>query len=368
MRNIDCLIIGAGLSGAVVARELTDKGLKCLVVERRKHVGGNARDKKISGINVHLYGPHIFHTDNERVWKYVNRFGRFNNFVNSPLANYKNEIYNLPFNMNTFRQIYGRDCITPADAKRFISEDIVSCEVPTNLEEFALSVVGRQIYEKLIKGYTEKQWEKDCRELRPEIIKRIPLRFTYDNNYFWSMFQGIPISGYSELVKRLLDGVEVLTGCECTCLRERWLKTAKNVVLTGAIDEYYNYCYGALEYRSLKFEHEELNVKNYQGNAVINYTSSDIPFTRVIEHKHFSGVDVPTTIITREYPQKWQVGADRFYPVNDEKNDLLYRNYKKLAEQDNLITVGRLSEFKYLNMDEAIENALKVAESICEKQ
>lgn len=368
MRKVDCLIIGAGLSGAVVARELTDRGLKCLVVERRKHVGGNVRDEEINGINVHLYGPHIFHTDNERVWEYVNRYGRFNNFVNSPLANYKNEIYNLPFNMNTFRQIYGGECITPADAKRFISEDVVSCETPNNLEEFALSIVGRQIYEKLIKGYTEKQWGKSCRELSPDIIKRIPLRFTYDNNYFRSAFQGIPISGYSELIKRLLDGVEVLTGCECTCLSERWLKTAKNVVLTGAIDEYYSYCYGALEYRSLKFEHEELNVKNYQGNAVINFTSSDIPFTRVIEHKHFSSVDVPTTIITREYPQKWQAGADQFYPVNDEKNDQLYRNYKKLAEQDNLITVGRLSEFKYLNMDEAIENALKVVDSICEKQ
>lgn len=368
MCKVDCLIIGAGLSGAVVARELTDRGLKCLVVERRKHVGGNVRDEKISGINVHLYGPHIFHTDNERVWEYVNRYGRFKNFINSPLANYKNDIYNLPFNMNTFRQIYGRDCITPADAKRFISEDVVSCETPNNLEEFALSVVGRQIYEKLIKGYTEKQWGKSCLELSPNIIKRIPLRFTYDNNYFGSAFQGIPINGYSELIKRLLDGVEVLTGCECTCLSERWLKAAKNVVLTGAIDEYYNYCYGALEYRSLKFEHEELNVKNFQGNAVINFTSSDIPFTRVIEHKHFSSVDVPTTIITREYPQKWQAGADRFYPVNDEKNDRLYRNYKKLAEQDNLITVGRLSEFKYLNMDEAIENALKVVDSICEKQ
>ena len=366
MKDIDYLIIGAGLSGSVIARELTDNGYKCVILEDRSEVGGNIRDKEISGINVHLYGPHIFHTDSDEVWDYMNRFCKFNSFINSPIANYKGEIYNLPFNMNTFSKMWG--VTTPEEAKRKIEEQRIPCENPKNLEEYVLNLVGTDIYEKLIKGYTEKQWGKPCKELGKSIIRRIPLRFTYNNNYFNAKYQGIPVDGYSKTAERLLEGVEVVTGYKCSCSSKEWLERAKNVVLTGAIDEWYGYCFGALEYRSLKFETEELQEENHQGNAVVNYTDARVPYTRVIEHKHFTGVKTPTTIITKEYPQKWEIGKERYYPIEDEKNKALYQKYKELADRDGLITVGRLAEYKYYNMDGAIESALKVVKEICGKQ
>lgn len=366
MKDIDYLIIGAGLSGSVVARELTDKGYKCVILEDRAEVGGNIRDKEISGINVHLYGPHIFHTNSDEVWDYMNRFCEFNNFINAPIANYKGEIYNLPFNMNTFSKMWG--VTTPEEAKKKIEEQRTTCENPTNLEEYVLNLVGTDIYEKLIKGYTEKQWGKPCKELDKSIIRRIPLRFTYNNNYFNAKYQGIPVDGYSKAVERLLEGVEVVTGYKCSYSRKDWLERARNVVLTGAIDEWYGYCFGALEYRSLKFETEELNEENHQGNAVVNYTDARVPWTRIIEHKHFTGVKTPTTIITKEYPQKWKIGKERYYPIEDEKNKALYQKYKELADSDGLITVGRLAEYKYYDMDDTIKSALKVVREICEKQ
>lgn len=366
MKDIDYLIIGAGLSGSVIAREMTDKGYKCVILEERAEVGGNIRDREISGINVHLYGPHIFRTNDIAIWDYVNRFASFNNFINEPIANYKGKIYNLPFNMNTFSKLWG--VVTPEEAKRKIEEQRIPCENPKNLEEYVLNLVGTDIYEKLIKGYTEKQWGKPCKELDKSIIRRIPLRFTYNNNYFNAKYQGIPVEGYSKLIGKLLDGVEVVIGYKCSCSDKKWLESAKNVVLTGAIDEYYNYCFGTLEYRSLKFETEELKEENHQGNAVVNYTDARVPYTRVIEHKHFTGVKAPTTIITKEYPQKWDIGKERYYPIEDEKNKALYQKYKELADRDGLITVGRLAEYKYYDMEDTIKSALKVARELCEKQ
>lgn len=366
MKDIDYLIIGAGLSGSVIARELTDKGYKCVILEERGSVAGNVRDKEISGINVHLYGPHIFHTNSDEVWNYMNRFCEFNNFINAPIAKYKGEIYNLPFNMNTFSKMWG--VTTPEEAKRKIEWQRIPRENPKNLEEYVLNLVGTDIYEKLIKGYTEKQWGKPCKELDKSIIRRIPLRFTYNNNYFNAKYQGIPVDGYSKTVERLLEGVEVVTGHKCSYSSKEWLERAKNVVLTGAIDEWYGYCLGVLEYRSLKFETEELNEENHQGNAVVNYTDARVPWTRIIEHKHFTGVKTPTTIITKEYPQKWKIGKERYYPIEDEKNKALYQKYKELADRDGLITVGRLAEYKYYDMDDAIKSALKVVKEICERQ
>lgn len=366
MKDIDYLIIGAGLSGSVIAREMTDKGYKCVILEDRAEVGGNIRDREISGINVHLYGPHIFRTNDIAIWDYVNRFTSFNNFINEPIANYKGEIYNLPFNMNTFSKLWG--VVTPEEAKKKIEEQRIPCEHPRNLEEYVLNLVGTDIYDKLIKGYTEKQWGKPCKELDKSIIRRIPLRFTYNNNYFNAKYQGIPVDGYSKTVERILEGVEVVTGYKCSSSSKEWLKRAKNVVLTGAIDEYYNYCYGTLEYRSLKFEMWECREENYQGNAVVNYTDANVPYTRVIEHKHFTGVKTSTTIITKEYPQKWDIGKERYYPIEDEKNKALYQKYKELADRDGLITVGRLAEYKYYDMEDTIKSALKAVRELCEKQ
>ncbi len=366
MKDIDYLIIGAGLSGSVIAREMTDKGYKCVILEERAEAGGNIRDKEISGINVHLYGPHIFRTNDIAIWDYVNRFASFNNFINEPIANYKGEIYNLPFNMNTFSKLWG--VTTPKEAKRKIEEQKIPCKNPKNLEEYVLNLVGMDIYDKLIKGYTEKQWGKPCKELDKSIIRRIPLRFTYNNNYFNAKYQGIPVEGYSKLIGKLLEGVEVVTGYKCSCSDKKWLESAKNVVLTGAIDEYYNYCFGTLEYRSLKFETEELKEENHQGNAVVNYTDARVPWTRIIEHKHFIGVKTPTTIITKEYPQKWDIGKERYYPIEDEKNKALYQKYKELADSDGLITVGRLAEYKYYDMEDTIKSALKAVNELCEKQ
>jgi UDP-galactopyranose mutase len=366
MKDIDYLIIGAGLSGSVIAREMTDKGYKCVILEKRDAVGGNIRDREISGINVHLYGPHIFRTNDIAIWDYVNNFASFNNFINEPIANYKGEIYNLPFNMNTFSKLWG--VVTPEEAKRKIEEQRIPCEDPKNLEEYVLNLVGTDIYDKLIKGYTEKQWGKPCKELDKSIIRRIPLRFTYNNNYFNAKYQGIPVDGYSKAVERLLEGVEVVTGYKCSCSSTKWLERAKNVVLTGAIDEWYGYCFGTLEYRSLRFETEELKEENYQGNAVVNYTDARVPYTRVIEHKHFTGVKTPTTIITKEYPQKWDISKERYYPIEDKKNKALYQKYKELANRDGLITVGRLAEYRYYDMEDTIKSALKAVRELCEKQ
>lgn len=366
MKDIDYLIIGAGLSGSVIARELTDHGYKCVILEDRDEAGGNIRDREISRINVHLYGPHIFRTNDIAIWDYVNNFASFNNFINEPIANYKGEIYNLPFNMNTFSKLWG--VVTPEEAKKKIEEQRIPCEHPRNLEEYVLNLVGTDIYDKLIKGYTEKQWGKPCKELDKSIIRRIPLRFTYNNNYFNAKYQGIPVEGYSKLIGKLLEGVEVVTGYKCSCSDKKWLERAKNVVLTGAIDEWYGYCFGTLEYRSLKFETEELKEENHQGNAVMNYTDARVPYTRVIEHKHFTGVKTPTTIITKEYPQKWDIGKERYYPIEDEKNKALYQKYKELADRDGLITVGRLAEYKYYDMEDTIKSALKAVRELCEKQ
>ncbi len=366
MKDIDYLIIGAGLSGSVIAREMTDKGYKCVILEERDSVGGNIRDKEISGINVHLYGPHIFRTNDIAIWDYVNRFASFNNFINEPIANYKDEIYNLPFNMNTFSKLWG--VTTPEEAKRKIEEQRIPCKNPKNLEEYVLNLVGTDIYEKLIKGYTEKQWGKPCKELDKSIIRRIPLRFTYNNNYFNAKYQGIPVDGYSKAIERLLEGVEVVTGYKCSCSSTKWLERAKNVVLTGAIDEWYGYCFGTLEYRSLKFETEELKEENHQGNAVVNYTDARVPWTRIIEHKHFTGANTPTTIITKEYPQKWDIGKERYYPIEDKKNKALYQKYKELADRDGVITVGRLAEYKYYDMEDTIKSAFKAVRELCEKQ
>lgn len=362
MQDIDFLIIGSGLCGSVIARELTDKGHKCVVLEQRPVIGGNIRTEKMDEIDVHMYGAHIFRTSDDRIWQYVNRFAEFNNFINSPIANYKGEIYNLPFNMNTFNKLWG--VVTPDEAKKKIESQRVPCDDPQNLEEYVLNLVGKDIYRKLIKGYTEKQWGKSCQELDKSIIRRIPLRFTYNNNYFNEKYQGIPVEGYTRLIEALLEGVEVHCGCNYTQDSKTWRKRAKKVIYTGPLDEYYNYCFGKLEYRSLKFITYMLTQENYQGNAVINYTGKDVPYTRVIEHKHFTGINTPYTVITEEYPQKWIDGRERYYPIEDQKNLSLYHLYEEKAKQDGLIIAGRLAEYKYYDMDDTIKSAFNIVQDI----
>lgn len=354
----DYLIVGAGLCGAVIARKLTDAGKSCLVIDRREVTGGNIRTENISGIDVHVYGAHIFHTSDEEVWQFVNKYVSFNNFINSPIANYKGEVFNLPFNMNTFNELWG--VITPEEAKRIIESQRIPCDDPQNLEEFVLNAVGPDIYEMLIKGYTEKQWGRPCRELDVSIIKRIPLRFTYDNNYFSDRYQGIPIEGYNTLISRLLEGIEVVLGSNYTVSNKVYI--AKKVIYTGALDEYYEYCFGRLEYRSLMFLHYEYPVKDYQGNAVVNYTSKDVPYTRKIEHKHFSKVDTESTIVTEEYPKKWTEELEKFYPIDDKRNNTLYTLYRRKAEYDGLLFAGRLAEYKYYDMDDTVRTAIDLAE------
>lgn len=355
----DFLVVGAGLFGAVFAHEMTAHGKKCLVIDRRDHIGGNCYTERISGINVHRYGAHIFHTSDTAVWNYVNRFAEFNGFINSPLAVYKNEIYNLPFNMNTFSRLWG--VRTPREAMSIISEQrsAITDREPSNLEEQALALAGRDIYEKLIKGYTEKQWGKPCRELPPEILRRVPLRFTYDNNYFDDRFQGIPVGGYTRIFEKLLEGCEVRLSTDHSEVKMK--ESAEHTIYTGQADELFGYCYGKLEYRSLRFETELLNCDNYQGNAVVNYTDADVPFTRIIEHKHFERSDSPNTVITREYPQPWSGSALPYYPVNNDKNNLLYRKYRKLAEKGGIILGGRLGEYRYYDMDDTVAAALNTA-------
>jgi len=360
----DYLIVGAGLYGAVFAYEAKKRGKKCLVIEKRNHVAGNVYCEEIDGINVHCYGAHIFHTSDKKIWNYVNNFAEFNNYINSPVARYKNELYNLPFNMNTFSKMWG--IVTPQEAKDIIAAQIADLNItePKNLEEQALSLVGRDVYEKLVKGYTEKQWGRDCKELPAFIIKRLPLRFIYDNNYFNDRYQGIPIGGYTKIVEKLLEGTEVRLEVDYLEHRDEYDSIAERIVYTGMIDQFYDYRLGVLEYRSVRFETEKLNVENYQGNAVVNYTDREVPYTRIIEHKHFEFGKQPVTIISREYSSEWKKGDEPYYPVNNEKNNALYEQYRELAKKENkVIFGGRLGGYKYYDMDKVIAAALDMCES-----
>ena len=359
MKRYDYLIVGAGLYGAVFARELTQRGKSCLVIDRRNHIAGNIYTEKMAGINVHKYGAHIFHTSDREVWEYVNQFAEFNNYVNSPLAVYRDELYNLPFNMNTFSKMWG--IRTPKEARQMIERQVAELGIaePQNLEEQALSLVGTDVYTKLIKGYTEKQWGRDCRELPAFIIRRLPCRFTYDNNYFNDRWQGIPIGGYTQMVEKMLEGADVLLQTDYFDLIREQPEIAHTVVYTGCIDEFFGYRLGALKYRSVRFETEELPEENYQGNAVVNYTDREVPYTRVIEHKHFEFGKQPTTVISREYSAEWKPGLEPYYPVNDAENNALYAQYQQLAaQQENVIFGGRLGQYRYYDMDKVIRAAM----------
>lgn len=372
----DYLVVGAGLYGSVFAHEMHEKGRRVLLIDRREHIAGNIYTEDVEGIQVHRYGAHIFHTSDRKVWDYVNQFAEFNHYINSPVARWRNELYNLPFNMNTFSKMWG--VITPQEAKQRIAEQIADLAItePKNLEEQALSLVGRDVYEKLVKGYTEKQWGRDCKELPAFIIKRLPLRFTFDNNYFNDRYQGIPVEGYTAMVEKMLKGIEVKTGTDYRdfvteeerdgriLVSDREGNTYDKVLYTGMIDEYFDFSLGHLEYRSLHFETETLpDCDNYQGNAVVNYTEREIPYTRVIEHKHFVFGTQPGTVITREYPAAWQEGEEPYYPVNNEKNDALLAKYQMLAqEKPHVIFGGRLGQYRYYDMDKVIAEALANAE------
>lgn len=373
MQHYDYLIVGAGLFGSVFAYKAMRQGKKCLVIDRRPHLGGNLYCEKVEGINVHKYGAHIFHTSNKDVWEFVNSIVEFNRYTNSPVANYKGKLYNLPFNMNTFYQMWG--VTTPTEAKAKIEEQkkeaIARMKAdgvtePRNLEEQAQTLIGKDIYEKLIKGYTEKQWGRKCTELPAFIIKRLPVRLVFDNNYFNDKYQGIPIGGYNVLINRLLKGADIRLGCDFFAHREELEALVDKVVFTGAIDEYYGYRFGKLEYRTVRFETETLDTPNYQGNAVVNYTEREVPYTRVIEHKHFEmfGTDVdncPKTVISREYSSEWTEGSEPYYPVNNEKNNALYLKYKELADKEtNVIFGGRLAEYKYYDMHHIVEKVLNL--------
>ncbi len=361
----DYLIVGAGLYGAVFAHEMKARGKSCLVLEKRDHIAGNIYNKDVEGIPVHVYGAHIFHTSNREVWEYVNRFAEFNRYTNSPVANYKGEIYNLPFNMNTFNKMWG--VITPQEAQAKIKEQREAAGItdPQNLEEQAISLVGTDIYEKLINGYTQKQWGRPCKELPSFIIKRLPVRLTYDNNYFNDLYQGIPVEGYTALVEKLLEGIEVRLNTDYLADKDFWNAQAETVVYTGPVDAYFDYKLGALQCRSVRFETEVLDIDNYQGNAVVNYTDAETPYTRIIEHKHFVFGTQPKTVISKEYSTEWKPGDEPYYPVNDEKNGALYARYKALADaEQNVIFGGRLGEYKYYDMDKVIASALDKIQSI----
>lgn len=367
----DYLIVGAGLFGAIFAHEAKKAGKKVLVIDRRDHIGGNIYTKEVEGIQVHQYGAHIFHTSDKEVWDYIQQFAEFNRYTNSPVARYKDELYNLPFNMNTFSKMWG--VRTPAEAKEIIQRQIKEAGItePKNLEEQAISLVGKDIYEKLVKGYTEKQWGRRATELPSFIIRRLPVRYVYDNNYFNDKYQGIPVGGYTKIIERMLEGTEVRLMTDFFADREILAKEAENIVFTGMIDAYYDYCFGELEYRSLRFETEVLNMENYQGNAVVNYTEYEVPYTRIIEHKHFeygcqggyggdgSGVS-DKTVITREYPAAWSRGEEPYYPMNDEKNNALYARYRELADQEeHVIFGGRLGMYRYYDMHQVVKEALE---------
>ena len=371
MKKYDYLIVGAGLFGAVFAHEATRRGKTCLVIDKRGHIGGNIYTEEVEGIQVHRYGAHIFHTSRKQVWDYINQFAEFNNYINSPIAVYKDELYNLPFNMNTFSKMWG--IRTPQEAKDIIEKQKAEYDIdePKNLEEQALSLAGKDVYEKLVKGYTEKQWGRDCTELPAFIIKRLPMRFTYDNNYFNDRFQGIPMGGYTQIVEKMLDGIDVVTGEDFFDLK----KSGKlsdgtevsydRILFTGQIDEYFDSKFGPLEYRSVRFETEKLDMENYQGNAVVNYTEREVPYTRIIEHKHFEFGQQEKTVISREYSSEWKVGMEPYYPVNDEKNTRLFEKYQELAKAEgNVIFGGRLGDYKYYDMDKVIEAALNRLETM----
>lgn len=359
----DYLVVGAGLFGSVFAYEAKKRGKTCLVIDKRPHIGGNVYCEAIEGINVHKYGAHIFHTSNKKIWEYVNQFAEFNNYINSPVAVYKDELYNLPFNMNTFSKMW--NIRTPQEAKDIIAAQIRELHItePKNLEEQALSLAGRDVYEKLVKGYTEKQWGRDCTELPAFIIKRLPLRFTYDNNYFNDRFQGIPMGGYTKIIEKMLDGIDVRVNTDYFEFIKENPSVADKILFTGMIDEFYDYKLGALEYRSVRFETEILDCDNYQGNAVVNYTEREVPYTRIIEHKHFEFGTQEKTVISREYSSEWKVGMEPYYPVNNDQNNQLFEEYKKLAaKEENVIFGGRLGNYQYYDMDKVIEAALDLVE------
>lgn len=364
MKHYDYLIVGSGLFGAVIAHETAKAGKTCLVLEKRAHTGGNVHCETVEDIIVHQYGAHIFHTNNKDVWDYVNALAEFNRYTNSPIANYKGEIYNMPFNMNTFRAMWG--VRTPAEAQAIIEEQRAEITgEPQNLEEQAIRLVGRDIYEKLVKGYTEKQWGRDCKDLPAFIIKRLPVRFTYDNNYFNDRYQGIPIGGYNVLIDKLLSKADVITGVDFLDDPEKYRAMADTVVYTGTIDSYFGYCFGKLEYRTVRFESEILDKENHQGVAVVNYTDRETPYTRVIEHKHFDFGTQPKTVVTREYSTDWQDGMEPYYPVNDARNQELYARYAALAaEEPHTVFGGRLAEYRYYDMDKVIESALALAKTL----
>ena len=359
----DYLIVGAGLSGAIFAYEANKRGKKVKVIDKREHIGGNIYCQSVEGINVHKYGAHIFHTSNKKVWKYVNQFAEFNNYINSPIANYQGHLYNLPFNMNTFYALWGTK--TPQEVKDKIAEQTIHMQdvEPKNLEEQAIKLIGTDVYEKLIKGYTEKQWGRSATELPPFIIKRLPVRLTYDNNYFNDRYQGIPIGGYNVIIEKLLEGIEVELNTDFFADRENLEASATKLVFTGMIDQFFDYQFGELEYRSLRFEHEILDQENFQGNAVVNYTERDIPYTRIIEHKHFEFGTQAKTVITREYPADWKRGDEPYYPINDAKNNAIYEQYLAEAEKNGrVIFCGRLADYKYYDMHVTVERALDVVE------
>ena len=359
----DYLIVGAGLFGAAFAQQMTAAGKRVMVLEKRAHVGGNAYTEEIEGIQVHRYGAHIFHTNSKTAWDYVNRFAEWNRFTNAPVANFRGRLYSLPFNMYTFNQMWG--CVTPQEAEAIIRRQREEAGItsPANLEEQAISLVGRELYEVLVKGYTEKQWGRSCRELPAFIIKRLPVRFTFDNNYFAARYQGIPIGGYTQMVERMLSGVELRLGEDYLSHKDEWDAQADRIVYSGPIDAYYSFCYGPLAFRSLRFETEVLNIPNYQGNAVVNYTDRETPYTRIIEHKWFDPQESEKTVITREYPLEWQPGMEAFYPINDAANTELYRRYQALAEnEEKTLFGGRLGEYRYYDMDAVLLRALELAE------
>lgn len=364
MEKYDYLVVGAGLYGAVIAQKARAAGKSVLILERRSHIAGNVYTEDVEGIHVHKYGAHIFHTNNKDVWEYVQKFATFNRFTNSPVANYKGELYSLPFNMYTFNKMWG--VVTPEEAAAKIAEQRKEITgEPRNLEEQAISLVGRDIYEKLIKGYTEKQWGRDCKDLPAFIIKRLPVRFTYDTNYFNALYQGVPVGGYTKMVEHMLEGIEVKLNTDYLEDKEHWNSMAKKVIFTGPVDAYFSFELGSLEYRSIRFEDEILDIPNFQGNTAVNYTDRDIPWTRIIEHKWFEfgkdaeGNDLPKTVISREYSSEWKPGDEPYYPVNDEKNSSLYAKYKELADkEDDVIFGGRLGEYKYYDMDQVVAAAL----------
>ena len=365
MAKFDYLIVGSGLFGSVFAYEAGKKGKKCLVIDKRPHIGGNIYTENIEGINVHKYGAHIFHTSDKEIWAYVNQFAEFNRYTNSPIARYKDEVYNLPFNMNTFNKLWG--VFTPEEAKAKIAAEIADVQIaePQNLEEQAIKLIGKTIYEKLVKGYTEKQWGMKATELPPFIIKRLPVRFTYDNNYFNDSYQGIPIGGYTQIIEKMLSKAEVSTNCNFFENRQEFESIADKIIFTGPIDRFYDYKFGQLEYRSVRFETEILNTDNFQGNAVVNYTEYEVPYTRIIEHKHFEFGTQPKTVISREYSDTWTIDKEPYYPINNDKNNELYKKYAELAASEkNVIFGGRLGQYKYYDMHLVIAEALK----LCEKE